>query len=333
VLLQEEPESGRSKGDVHIHHRGWELGDVHEESVIQRGVYEGGGVVWECSVDLISYLMDNSSEGDFSGHVVSSTDPHQFRQQQHSHPFVLELGCGHALPTCYLLQQALMRSLARVDGSMRRHDATTSHYSTTPQARLDITLVLVDYNRSVVESKTVPNLILNASGVLLCDEDAYADFAAARAVDVEAMLRENIVLGAGDWMEMSKELQTRRREKSSFTERSPSSLPPPRLPADGNFHLILAAETLYTQEAARETAELVMRHLHPTQGVAYVASKRYYFGAGGGVDDFRSALDVTQFRVETVRVVDTGVGNIREILKVTRLSFAGDASANDHRTG
>jgi hypothetical protein len=201
---------------------------------------------------------------------------------------------------------------------MQRHDGTASSASTKIQRGLDTTLVLVDYNRSVVESRTIPNLILNASSIILPDEGADADGAAARVLDVEALVCENIVVGAGDWMDMSKQLRNTIHDKSSCNEQS-SSLSPWRLPPDGKFHVIVASETLYTREAARETAELVMRHLHATRGVAYVASKRYYFGVGGGVDDFRSAVDATRFRAETVRVVDTGVGNIREILKVTRL--------------
>jgi hypothetical protein len=186
---------------------------------------------------------------------------------------------------------------------------------------LDTTLVLVDYNRSVLESMTVPNLFLNTRDVLRIPRaDIFDD-----GLDVEERIRQHIILGSGDWM--SEQLQgAQRSQVGEGTAIPPSSLLlPPRLPPDGRFHTVLAAETLYTPQAARETAQLVMRHLLPGAGVAYVASKRYYFGVGGGVDDFRSALDPTNFRVETVQVVDTGVGNIREILKVTSLAAPGDA--------
>jgi hypothetical protein len=73
-------------------------------------------------------------------------------------------------------------------------------------------------------------------------------------------------------------------------------------------------------------------------GVALVAAKRYYFGCGGGCDYFKqlvatnandntnsnstvnsscSSTNSSRLQCETVRVVDTGVANIREILRVT----------------
>ena len=64
------------------------------------------------------------------------------------------------------------------------------------------------------------------------------------------------------------------------------------------------------------------RHLRHDTGVALIASKRYYFGVGGGTDAFRAACRIavddseTDLQVETLQVYDNGSGNIRELLQV-----------------
>ena len=54
---------------------------IDKKSDIIPGVYEGGNKVWECSVDLATFLLQNKPE------LVMSSNPR-----------VIELGCGHAFP-------------------------------------------------------------------------------------------------------------------------------------------------------------------------------------------------------------------------------------------
>lgn len=62
---------------------------------------------------------------------------------------------------------------------------------------------------------------------------------------------------------------------------------------------------------------MVLRHLAPG-GQALVASKRFYFGTGGSTQHFRGAAAASGRLVCTdLVVVDTGKGNIREVLRVT----------------
>jgi hypothetical protein len=96
-------------------------------------------------------------------------------------------------------------------------------------------------------------------------------------------------MGAGDWMQV---------------------------PTDNKWDWILAAETVYTEQAATETAMFLHRHLRNT---AWIATKRYYFGVGGGTSAFvRACENLGGLHAQVVHVVDTGKGNVREILKVTR---------------
>jgi hypothetical protein len=57
------------------------------------------------------------------------------------------------------------------------------------------------------------------------------------------------------------------------------------------FDLILASETTYTTESCLDTAFLMLRHLRVDVGVGLVATKRFYFGVGGGTDAFISACE------------------------------------------
>jgi hypothetical protein len=290
-------------------------------SVIQNGVYEGGGAVWECSMDLVTYLLEEEQQRTLSGEASAPMEDESNTRGR----YVLELGCGHALPSCVLLQAALLARPHR-NGAVQVDDGLDG--PTSARRWMDSTFVMADYNRSVVESITLPNLILNTMDDLAYeegidkavndDDTVHEDSTTAKAV--EGMLSHHIVLGAGDWMDMSEQLLRSSCSAATSPTDARATLPESSaLPQDGYFDMILAAETLYTPQAAAETAQLVMRHLHPHRdSVALVASKRYYFGVGGGVDDFLAAIDASKFHVETAKVVDTGVGNIREILKVTR---------------
>jgi Lysine methyltransferase len=237
---------------------------AHHPSDLLPGVYEGGAAVWEGSLDLLDYLGTIQAELQL-----------QFDHQQ-KQPTILELGCGHALPSLYLLQ------------------------TLQPQV-----VVLTDYNAYVLKDVTISNLVLNFATQL--------DDVASR-----------VVLGAGDWMDMSRWLlkEPQQDDDDPPTESassSSSSRQEPSLPADGRFDIMLAAETLYTPQAAQETAYLVAHHLsHNAGAAAYIATKRYYFGVGGGTDAFvQCATTMHGLEVETVHVVDTGRGNVREVLKVT----------------
>ncbi|CAM9702137.1 unnamed protein product [Scytosiphon promiscuus] len=85
----------------------------------------------------------------------------------------------------------------------------------------------------------------------------------------------------------------------------------------GLFNLILTAETLYTTEVADKVLSMVLKHLAPG-GQALVASKRFYFGTGGSTKHFRDEVAATRRLVcSNAVVVDTGKGNIREILRVS----------------
>merc|ERR1712226_1459499 len=106
-----------------------------------------------------------------------------------------------------------------------------------------------------------------------------------------------------------------------------------------------AAETCYTTQAAKDTCRLIKHLLSSSSwstddtnnndenkrtAMALVATKRYYFGVGGGSQAFLDAIQEinenknddddssTILHVQTVKVVDNGRQNIREIFRVTK---------------
>jgi predicted nicotinamide N-methyase len=161
----------------------------------------------------------------------------------------------------------------------------------------DPIVVFADFNDFVLRNVTVANVVANTRG-----------FSAS-------IVANSIALGAGDWFAMSRCLSGNKHGISN-------------LPENGRFDLLLAAETTYTPEAAEATAIMIANHLVPVEGIALVASKRYYFGCGGGTDSFRKAAEAQCIIInnKTYRLIttteeefDNGSGNIRELLKIVLL--------------
>ncbi|KAL8712403.1 MAG: hypothetical protein Q9220_003251 [cf. Caloplaca sp. 1 TL-2023] len=92
---------------------------------IKPNIYEGGFKTWECSIDLASYLTGHTS------------DLSQFATGPLT---ILEMGAGTALPTL-----VLFRHLLSSPPSSHSHPRT---------------IILADFNLSVLQLATIPNLLL-----------------------------------------------------------------------------------------------------------------------------------------------------------------------------
>ncbi len=97
---------------------------------------------------------------------------------------------------------------------------------------------------------------------------------------------------------------------------------PDALGLNAPFDLVLSSETIYTEERAMGVARALTALLSTDPGAtAYISGKRYYFGTGGGMDAFRSALKEigdSTFSITTPLKVDNLGGNIREVMQITR---------------
>ena len=289
--------------------------DDREATDLIPGVYEGGLKVWECSLDLCRHLageMERLGEGSGGADVAGALS---------GRGKTLELGCGHGLPGCLVL-----RELRRKWGA----EPVGGEVEDTPPARDDgYSVLFSDYNEFVLRDVTVPSIILNMES-----EQALPDSS-------EEYLRMERHVGcvAGDWFDLSDRLARGGGGLDAAAGGpAPSDDGGVYLPPDGRFDLVLAAEVTYTEASGLDAARLLGRHLKVDAGVGLVATKRYYFGVGGGTDAFRQAAaemtvrapapvdgdgdgDVPEelecrFVVETVRSYDSGVGNIRDLLRV-----------------
>ena len=247
---------------------------IDETSDLTPGVYEGGLKVWECSIDLVSFMR--SREG--LAVLSSALSPGAADRVP---PSVLELGCGHALPAVHLYRSILQEAKA----SGRKEGAR---------------LVLSDFNEEVFGSAAVPNLVAAIGGG---DHQLALSFPSTeQQLDGD----EDVAVGGvrcyyGDWHGL------------------PSSA----------HDVVIASETTYSLSSCRSTVQLLAKHLKSTTGVGLVATKRFYFGVGGGAAEFRSLCEGEGLEVDegATVVVDRGDANIREVIVVRKKKQKGTANA------
>lgn len=292
------------------------------------GVYEGGFKTWECSLDLVATLEE-----------LWEQDP-KFVQGKSS----IEIGCGTALPSVYLLQK-LFNSERRTSTS-----ETDQANSSSTKTRLH----LCDFNSQVLRLVTLPNLILAWYFSESSQSFRSHQISLEAASNVKPKKKEDskpITTGTegeeyGD-LELTEDL-LEAFEKSlveyeielkffygSWEGINPLSM----LERDEKYELILTSETIYSlktlpsliqvlklcssdlnHDTSKGKDEDLSKRLAETnlststQTLCLVAAKILYFGVGGGVQSFQSLLETDNGRSEEVRRVGKGVGRI--VLKV-----------------
>ncbi|KAF2112105.1 hypothetical protein BDV96DRAFT_614424 [Lophiotrema nucula] len=223
-----------------------------ENSDLQTNVYEGGYKTWECSIDLIRFLLDRGPRKDLDDLV----------RVHH----VIEMGCGTALPTCLLFQYAIKNGLP-------------------------MSFTLTDYNVDVLRLATLPNLFLTWISTLGATESPFSidnkNPLAQEGVrmdtgDIEvtpellsnfktslSSIGINLTLISGSWLPTPALLSLI-----------------PSVPEQNTF--ILASETIYSPSSLAAFTEAMVELMKRVKsGKAIVAAKRVYFGVGGSVDGFR----------------------------------------------
>jgi len=84
----------------------------------------------------------------------------------------------------------------------------------------------------------------------------------------------------------------------------------------GTFDLILSAETAYREDTTHSLVECVAKTLS-VSGEALVATKRYYFGCGGGVAALEAEVGrIDRLCCEVVWSAEDGRSNVRDIVRV-----------------
>ena len=176
-----------------------------------------------------------------------SEQPRTFFEKQ-----VMELGCGSALPGIYCQKRG-----AQVD--------------------------FQDYNASVLENITIPNVILNMSKHLIENEDD----------EFEVNIHSQEPLGCfygGDWANIHQTITKK-------------------------YDMILTSETIYETNNLPSLVHLIKELLQP-KGIVLVAAKSNYFGCSGSLSQFLTVYEqiIPNCTFETVFVDTSSVR--REIIKV-----------------
>lgn len=301
------------------------------------GVYEGGLKVWECSVDLCIHLAQELSRLDREedaernmNHLDGSDLPdNDIRRALSKGGSTWELGCGHGLPGCLILRELVKRRRERSwHHSCNNNEGYGSHSDGKEEnndaiARSNSSMVLFsDYNDFVLRDVTLPSIVLNTLQLSNCSESATTK-TLDEDEDLDVSLSTLACLAAGDWLNLSDRLLSLNEESSHDTVYEEEQTL--KSPIDGRFDLILGAEVTYSVSSTKDTVLLLLRHLKVNTGIGLVATKRYYFGVGGGMDLFREIAsrevicinDITYgLSVEKVKSYDCGKANIRDLLRI-----------------
>lgn len=255
---------------------------------VKTGVYEGGFKSWESSVDLVKVLAANNITSALGQKDLRVMEVCEINYTCNVIYLTLDqqLGCGTALPSLAVFQWAM------APGSERK----------------PLSLIMADYNPSVLQLVTLPNFILSwalnnpqipalqqafsIEGEVELGRDVLAAF--------EQSLKEaNVTLSfvSGAWSQ----------EFVDLIYALPSSHDQER------STLLLGAETIYSPFALQgflETLFLILEREKKTDGneaAALVGAKRLYFGVGGSLDDFIDKARQKGAQVEQLREEVEGV--------------------------
>ncbi|KAF4580400.1 hypothetical protein EYR40_003116 [Pleurotus pulmonarius] len=286
---------------------------VDSPSDLVPGVYEGGLKTWECALDLVDYL-ENSGARSPTGKVI------------------LELGCGTAIPSIYLLERLFAQPPTNTGLPM-----THIH--------------LQDYNDAVLQLVTLPNILLNwymspasasfresitSSEVSFPPVDSTAPGELPITSELvtafqDSLLAFNISLRffAGPWetfdLQQSLSLTKEDGELYFTVLRIVNSSIASCFVADRDrtYDMVLTSETIYRVESLSALIELMRKSVGQHEYQCLVAAKVLYFGVGGGVSEFVARVEGQSGRVETVWEKSAGVGRkIMQLLLPTHVGAA-----------
>eukprot|EP00038_Savillea_parva_P006042 m.161334 g.161334 ORF g.161334 m.161334 type:complete len:401 (-) comp12060_c1_seq1:36-1238(-) len=158
-----------------------------------------------------------------------------------------------------------------------------------------------DYNREVIEHVTIPNYRINLSST--------SDTAKPSSQQATPQ-----TLTGSDKKEGGTLTET---ESPQFFAGSWAALEQHfvRTGQTHTYDLVLTAETLYSLESMPELYAVLKSCVATPDGVAYVASKTYYFGVGGGTRDFLALVERDGY-FEASTVFEIGGGVKREVIQL-----------------
>ena len=239
------------------------------------GVYEGGFKLWECSIDLSTYILQNYDSLLSTGSVSGGSNGGSSR--------VLDLGCGHGI-------------LGICCASPPPTTTTTTATSTTTNPPH---ITFIDLNQEVIEQVTWPNIQLNLHSHNITD--SY----------------QNIKCYCGDFRHLPYIMKNSNHTSSNNSSNDIN-------PINEEYDLILSSETIYTVNLCYWIIEIIKSCLKFNTGIALIATKRYYFGVGGGTNQFlldieKASSSLSTLTATVIQSYEDGISNIRDIILIKKI--------------
>ncbi|KAG5421206.1 hypothetical protein I9W82_000296 [Candida metapsilosis] len=232
---------------------------------VQSNVYEGGFKSWECSYDSVDELHEIRKSFD----LFNSS--------------VLELGCGTALPSCYILQRKFEH------GDKRQ-----------------MSIVLSDFNYDVLRLVTIPNLLINWASTLPIEElhRLTTDEVNSRFENNEVFVTHGLI---EEFERQLKEFNVELIPISGSWGREFNSLV-----ETYKVNFIISSETIYSPNTLPVVAESIKDILEKagTKGRALVAAKNIYFGVGGSVIEYLTyfnSIKGPHFKTDSKEIIDSSL--------------------------
>lgn len=241
--------------------------DIITNEDLKKNVYEGGLKSWECSIDLVdSFTSNNILNLDFQ-----------------NTKYVIELGCGTALPSEYIFAQYIQSGLTS-----------------------GIHFILTDYNISVLKLASLPNLIITWAKLTLSEEEWTS---------LQRCHNENIPVVGDELLLTDSLLDTfyndmqRRNIKidliSGSWGRQFNNLLYSLTGNNVSGHVLtITSETIYQPENLPLISETLidLRNTFASESHILVAAKDIYFGVGGSILDFQNYLTAKNIPFNTFKV-------------------------------
>jgi len=294
-----------------------------DDSDLIKGVYEGGLKTWEASLDLVDCLQQQGFSD--NGKTIQGQR-------------LLEIGCGTALPTIYLLEQLFKGLLGQ-----------------TPEETCEKTVVhLQDYNPEVLLYITFCNVVLAYWNARQALSSTPADDAASSTASLPSSRVRKLTEQNGDKLPASPTKLGKASAKSQdvrYTVEHDSETEINEVPLtdeliesfvdflekhnvelkffsgawqnfptpDQPYDVILTSETVYELDNLEYLTSLLERaaagHLSGKHDqLTLVACKRVYFGVGGGEIAFKHSVEKKRADVENIW--NSGSGVERTVMKV-----------------
>lgn len=277
------------------------------------GFFDGATVAAE-----VDEAASSSTTGALPVQLVPAPCSRQQQQQQQGFAVVLELEteAGNIV-----LKRTTREPSTLPEGYLATHDVVPRKYEggfKIWECSLDLVKVLCDSQLQLFAPSSPPTRVLELGcgqgfpgiAVLKClPQPCSVVFTDLNAEVLQETTWPNILLNcperagdatcvAGDW----------------------SALPGPA-ELGGPFDLVVSAETLYTAESCRGVLAVLQRLLAPG-GMALIATKRFYFGLGGGTREFEqlllSSTGCRGWGFSVLTSYEDGQSNIRDVVCVSR---------------